>query len=322
MSTIKVNRGSIILLAIVLLLGAFWVIQLRPRATSNSAAPQPQAQATASPEETKPAQGTQPTSSSKAHSSPSRSTALASQARQSPLAPVPGKTYPITNLGTEFSTLAEKAQSGDVIAARTLSQALQVCAHVPKTFEELDSATATANSPNLAPNWAAILQNGLEDKRRLFNQCAGTTADEVATQGKWLGLLAAAGDSTARLEYVSGSRPTDFMAADYDQRLAQFKQNAAQYIQDEISSGNPAGLLTMGLQYYDSPVKIDGVVPLYSSDNTKAYSYFYAYSLADSSNQSVISILASLQNQLSAAQIQEATGTGTAIFNQCCSHTH
>lgn len=236
----------------------------------------------------------------------------------SPLAPIPGKTYPMRNLNAEFASLSEKAQSGDSMAARTLSNALQLCANVPKTFDELDSATANANRQNLAPNWAALLQYDLEYKKSLYNQCEGTTSAEVGTRAKWLGLLAQSGDSDARLQYVAGARPTDIAAADFDQQLSQYKQNAAQYIQSEIDSGNPKGLLTMGLQYYDSPIQFEGIVPLYSADNVKAYSYFYAYGLADPSSQSAVSILANLQNQLSPSQLQEAMSNGTNLYNNCC----
>ena len=269
-------------------------------------------------------------SGSNAQPSSTSNQGTANSASSFPLAEIPGKTYPIQNLASEFASLSGKAEHGDLKAARTLAQALQTCSGVPKTFEELDKAVANANRPNLAPNWADLEQYDLAYKKSLFNQCVGTTPEEVATHAKWIGLLAEAGDAEARLEYVAAARPTDYMAADYSKQLDDYKKNAPRYIQSEIDAGNPNGLLTMALQYEAfqfSSQNSDGTIgnagPLFAPDPVKAYTYFYAYALSGGdANNSTVTILASLQGQLTPAQLQAATAAGTQIYNKCCKTQH
>jgi hypothetical protein len=151
-------------------------------------------------------------SSQKATQSPKASAATNNPSTQpSPLAEIPGKTYPVSNLNAEFASLSDKAAHGDLIAARTLADALQKCANVPKSVDELDKEIADATRPNLDPGWAEFLQSGLGYKRQLFGQCQGTTPTQIATRGKWVGILAEAGDSEARLIYAGTARPTDYL---------------------------------------------------------------------------------------------------------------
>lgn len=243
-------------------------------------------------------------------------------ASSSPLAEIPGKTYPIQNLASEYASLAGKAEHGDLKAARTLVSALQTCSGVPKTLEELNNAVENANRPNLAPNWAEIEQHDLAEKKSLFYQCAGTTPGQVATRAKWIGLLAEAGDAEARLDYVWAARPMDDKLADYDQQLADYKANSVKYIQSEIDAGNPDGLLAMAFQYEGMAINSGGVIrtPVVAPDPVKAYMYTFAYALSNGGTDSdtTISTLSYLQNQLTPAQLQSATAEGTRIYDQCC----
>lgn len=316
MSKRAVGKSSILVFSAALVgLGAYGIVELWP-------AHNPQALNVAGQSAQRQIFGQEAKSSgSSAQQRSSSNQSATSSTPGSPLAEVPGKTYPIRNLADEFASLSDKAEHGDLRAARTLVNSLRICSDVPKTFEELDKATAHANRPNLAPNWAVLEQYELADKKSLFDQCAGTTPEEIATQAKWIELLAEAGDAEARLQYVWAARPTDDRAADFEKQQADYKEKAVKYIQNEIDAGNPEGLLAMAFQYEGIQINSGGqsLRALYAPDSVKAYSYLYAYALtSDDASSREITTLASLQGELTPAQLQMAIAAGNQIYDKCC----
>jgi hypothetical protein len=246
----------------------------------------------------------------------------------------PGNVYRTSHLASEFARLAELADQGDLVAARTLLEQLQHCLLAPKNVQELEKYGRKLRDPNYPyasnPGNAARM---FRDKRALFDHCGELSDEQRDSVAKWSGQLAAAGDSKARLEFPFVAQPRDWERNDFNEQRVAFVETARNYLNEEISLGNAEALGVMAHAYM--PPVISGQMTPFELDPAMAYRYFYAHALTpDGAPTSRIvmasgeeitdipgAILARMESQLSAEQIAHEREAALRIVLQCCSST-
>jgi hypothetical protein len=228
----------------------------------------------------------------------------------------PGKTLTITNLAVEFSALAARAGNGDIIAARTLFRGLTTCQGAPLSDRALKRFEDKVENPDYLFYGTEEGRQNLERARSQYRHCNGLTRDQINSKPRWSAQLAEAGDSQARLEYMYLNAPTDIDMKGYPERVEAFRNRAMGYLNAEIESGNPQGLLAMANSHMPSVVQ--GQSSAFAPDPAVAYANYYAYGLTSNPQIDVAGLLARLETELTPEQIQQARSSGTAIFEHCC----
>jgi hypothetical protein len=234
---------------------------------------------------------------------------------------IPGKTYKVDNLAMEYRKFASSAGNGDLVAARTLYKSLQVCESAPKDEAALSDLSAKTKDPNsIFSQLPGGTDRYLSYQRSLLNHCGVLSNEQRDFLTKWTSQLAEAGDSDARIKFARIAQPKDFEKIDFQEKRSAFIERAKRYLDDEIDSGDATALSAMA-QAYMRPI-INGNTTPFEVDPAMAYQYYYAYGMTSEAApyaQSITNILARLESQLSAEQINEARDKGLEIYNSCCS---
>jgi len=226
--------------------------------------------------------------------------------------------YSIRNIAVEYPLLAKLAEDGDQTASRTLFHDLTRCRVAPRTRDDLDRgiadlrqrATEDLGLKEGADTSAAYLQAN-------FELCNGVSDQQLASRAKWNALLAASGDSDARLRFAFINIPDEPQRADYSEEVAVYASTAHQYLNDEIEAGNADALLSTSLAY--SRPNVVGQHSAFPEDDELAYQYLFAFSLSPGNQEPQLAQLAKLESKLSGEQIQQAQQAGSELYKQCCS---
>jgi hypothetical protein len=229
----------------------------------------------------------------------------------------PGERYRVNNLSLEFASLAKQAGEGDLVAARTLFESLERCAHAPRDPEQLRrelkyhardlNRPRNPDQPYDAGSEASIAMN-LEAYRR----CSGVTDEHIASRARWGTQLAEAGDWAARVQYQEFGYPTKYWEDDYEQQLKDYRDQSWRYLDQRLQSRHVDALAHFGHFYMANKAT--------PRDYFKAYVYMYAYvqqpglSAYDSNYMG----LRTASNHLTPDQIAEAERQGRALYLQCC----
>ncbi len=258
-----------------------------------------------------------PSKSNRGTTNPTTEMATAWASRSTDFQSIPGALYSVGNLANEFNGLAAKALGGDEIASRTLLKALELCTSAPRNSEDL----AKIKSKSLDPNFFEASEGSqyLNYQLSLSSHCGFLSEEQFKSSANWVGALAKAGDSEARLKYPFEAQPLNPESKDYQERRAKFVSEARNYLDAEISAGNVDALNAMAGAYMPSPIQ--GQSPSFDVDQRMAYQYYYAYAMAPESatrSATIASILIKLESGLNAAQIEEARAAGVLLYQSCC----
>ena len=245
----------------------------------------------------------------------------------------PRQMYAVTNLAAEFAQLASAAESGDLIAARTLLNRLETCSRAPRTAAALQRKKEKIRSPDYTyKDQPGGIPAALRQQDSLYQHCGELTEEQSESQSQWVEQLADAGDTAARLLFPFIAQPHEFDRVDVDQRQERFVEQAKAYLNAEIASGNGAALGTMAHAYM-RPV-ISGSSTPFQLDPAMAYRYSYAYAQTPEGQSAVAYIksptyegmvdlasntLIRLESQLTAEQIADERREANAILKACCS---
>jgi len=226
--------------------------------------------------------------------------------------------YSIRHLASDFFRLAALADAGDLGAAKALWRALERCSLGPRNQAELDSRVRAMLSdrytvPESVPGGRQALVESLKES---FARCGELSIAQAESRKKWISQLAEAGDTDARLEFPFSAQPDGLDLSDYAERRSAFVESAKEYLNAEINSGNSAALSAMAHSFM-APVLAGQTTP-FVVDSEQAYKFFFAHALSGSASPSTESILARLENSMSAEQIQHAREEGRRIFEACC----
>lgn len=232
-----------------------------------------------------------------------------------------GALYETHNLASEFSALAAAAENGDMIAARTLVERTRICQLAPQNQVEMERFKSKLKDPNYPyADDPVAAKAALEEKEYLFNHCGILSDEQSESRLKWIRLLADSGDWSARSEFVALGFPKDYERVDFEKQRSEFVATAKEYLNEEISAGNVSALASMAHAYMRPT--ISGAPTPFNIDPALAYRYNYAYALSPETAQissSLSTILARLENQLSADQIAEERRAAEIMFQNCCS---
>jgi hypothetical protein len=212
--------------------------------------------------------------------------------------------------------LAARARDGDIIAARTLFRGLTTCHGAPLSDRALKRFEEKVENPDYRFYGTEQGRQNLERARSRYRHCNGLSRDQINSKPRWSAQLAEAGDSQARFEYMYLNAPMDVDMKGYPERVEAFRNRALGYLNAEIESGNPHGLLAMANSHLPSVVQ--GQPSPFELDPAMAYANYYAYGLTSNPEIDVARILVRLETELTPEQIQEARISGTAIFEHCC----
>jgi hypothetical protein len=225
--------------------------------------------------------------------------------------------YTMGNLGTDFDRFLAMSKAGDTRAAKALLEALTRCRNSSVSQRNLLNARHRLEKETDSRQRDALAQQ-IEFHQTILSWCGEAEWSPgrrdalrlVARQ------LAESGDSEARLRYPSIGQPEYDGAPDFDERRAEFVNDATRYLAEEISAGNSNALNAMAQAHMPPPV--EGMTTPFTVDPGKAYTYYYAFALTSPErNGSMESILAQLEGKLSPEEIQTYRREAARIA-ACC----
>jgi hypothetical protein len=223
-----------------------------------------------------------------------------------------GVRYRVTNLQVQYHDLVRKASSGDLVAARTLADALMACKPVPRSPRALQERLTKVRDGKLVSNIAI--------EQALAARCGELTNDEIATRSDWIALLAEAGDSAARLAYPFSSQPRNVESSSYAEDVRAFRENAERMLQEEIEKGSTDALSVMARAHLHPIIK--GVTAPFEPNEAKAYAYYYAMlrtlNPSDSRAGEIRRTLQRLEGSLGPDVVARAEEEGYALYRRCC----
>lgn len=235
-------------------------------------------------------------------------------------AEIPGKTYRVTSLAGQFEDLARKAKAGDIMAARTLYNALNQCETSPISEQDLQDQIAKADDPKYPyAEMAGSVEQYYWNQISLFKRCGDLSSKQRLSARDWLSAMAENGDKESRVKYVITGKPKDLAMVDYQEQWDSYVADSRRYLEEEIGSGNADALESMGLGY-SQLIANDHSMP-FGDDPLSAYKYIYAYTLASSNSIEVgnmIPLLDKLGSRLTLEQIEMAKREAERLAKQCC----
>jgi len=235
-------------------------------------------------------------------------------------AEIPGKTYQVASLAGQFDELARKAKAGDILAARTLYNALNQCETSPISEQDLWDQIAKADDPKYPyAEMAGSAEQYYWNQVSLFKHCGDLSSKQRLSARDWLSTMAENGDKEARVKYVITGKPKDLAMVDSQEQWDRYVADSRRYLEEEIGSGNADALESMGLGY-SQLVANDNSMP-FGDDPLSAYKYIYAYTLASSNSIEVgnmIPLLDKLGSRLTLEQIEMAKGEAEKLAKRCC----
>jgi hypothetical protein len=224
----------------------------------------------------------------------------------------PGERYSVQNVAQSFADLARRAELGDLQAARTLLEDLRACSVVPRNQEALGLRLENerrrfaerGGDPERHETTLAVT-------REMYRHCAGVTEKHLAQLARFAKMLADAGSSQARLDYLWDARPKtgDGRLAE---RLPAFREQGLRYLQDELALGNSRALASLSSAYADPGLGIQ--------DPRRQYVYGYAYAQTPGlhPHDPIYVGLAGLTQRFTPAEIAELQREGVALYATCC----
>ena len=237
-----------------------------------------------------------------------------------PFAEVPGETYAVARVADDYAGLAQRADDGDMVAARTLSRSLLACNMAPKSADDLRILAESARDGKHDYSWwPAGAEAYVEHQTQLYQRCGSLSDSQLGSRSRWIELLAAAGDSEARVQYPFTNQPNDPHRIDTGADKREFVRVAQGYLQSEIEAGNASALSAMALAY-SRPVLVGQESP-FGVDTSRAYIYRYAYALTEEGRlyaSSLETSLARLEKDLDPQEVSNLRRQAETIYQQCC----